>query len=79
MSEYLLALAAIAILFAWVYTVRQQEKRFDREREDWQKERKDLLDRIQAPSFQDYANKVIREKKAEKQEEDKQEAIHFIS
>lgn len=35
------------------------------------------MDRIHAPSFAEYTNKVIREKKIEKKEEEKQ--IEFIS
>lgn len=48
------------------------------EREQWRAERRDLMDRIQAPSFQAYAGKVIAEKKAE-QKEDEQERVEFVS
>lgn len=47
--------------------------------QDWAAERKDLLDRIQAPSFADYTNKVVREKKAEQKPEEKEQPIEFIS
>jgi hypothetical protein len=53
----------------------QREHREDKE--NWIAERQTLLDRIQAPSFAEYTNKVIREKKIEKQEEEK--PIEFIS
>jgi len=52
-------------------------KAFEKE-QAWASERRDLLDRIQAPSFAEYSNKVIREKKAEKPEE-RPEPIEFIS
>jgi hypothetical protein len=61
-------------MLAWQYQIQQ----FMKEREKWQAERKDLLDRIQAPTFNEYASKVIREKKAE-QPEEPQEEIEFIS
>lgn len=54
------------------------QRRQAEEREKWRSERKDLLDRIQAPSFQAYAGKVIAEKKAE-QKEDEQERVEFVS
>lgn len=55
-----------------------QNRRQQEEREAWQKERKDLMDRIQAPTFAAYTGKVIAEKKAEQppKEEDK---IEFVS
>lgn len=46
--------------------------------ENWTHERERLLDRIQAPSFAEYTNKVVREKKAE-QPEEKQEPYEFVS
>lgn len=44
-----------------------------------QDERQALLDRIQAPSFQEYTNKVVREKKAEQKTEEPQPIHDFIS
>lgn len=41
---------------------------------------KDLMDRIQAPSFAEYAGKVIREKVVEKKKKDDEEKqIEFVS
>lgn len=61
-----------------VFVINLQQRDFNKQRAEWQTERKDLLDRIQAPSFQEYTNKVIREKKLEKPEE-QEEPIHFVS
>lgn len=47
---------------------------------EWSAERNDLLDRIQAPSFDAYANKVIREAKTDHpSEDDRQDQIDYIS
>lgn len=64
MNEILLAITAIAILFAWLYTMRVKEKSYEAEREQWQKERQQLLDRIQAPSFDHLKQAEIRMVKA---------------
>ena len=53
-------------------------RRHQQDRDTWQRERKDLIDRIQAPTFAEYTNKVVREKKAE-QPEEKQEPVEFVS
>lgn len=55
----------LVIMYCW-HIDKQQVKD---EREAWAAERKDLLDRIQAPTFAEYANKVTREKKQERPEE----------
>jgi hypothetical protein len=54
------------------------QRRQAAEREKWNEERKDLLDRIQAPSFAAYTHKVVQEKKAEKHE-DERDDIEFVS
>lgn len=64
-------IAAHVIKKQWIQHIESREV-------EWKKERKDLLDRIQAPTFQEYTNKVIREKKMEKPEE-QEEPIHFVS
>ena len=51
--------------------IRRYERAMKEMREQWMDERKDLLDRIQAPTFAEYSNKVIREKKAEQPEEER--------
>lgn len=77
-ESILLLIVCLALIFTWGVTNREREKQFQAERDKWEKERKDLMDRIQAPSFNEYASKVIREKKAE-QPEDPQPEIEFIS
>lgn len=57
--------------------VRRYEKTMQEMREQWMDERKDLLDRIQAPTFAEYSSKVIREKKAEQQEEEKDKSPYI--
>lgn len=50
--------------------IRRYERAMKEMREQWMDERKDLLDRIQAPTFAEYANKVMREKRVEEDEEE---------
>lgn len=61
MTTYIILAAVIAALLVFTY-VREKEHTA---------ERSDLLDRIQAPTFAEYTNKVIKEIKAEKPEEPK--------
>ncbi len=61
MTTYIILAAVIAALLVFTY-VREKEHTA---------ERRDLLDRIQAPTFAEYTNKVIKEIKAEKPEEPK--------
>lgn len=70
----IIVILALFILVGWLYTMWSVGK----EREAWQKERKDLIDRIQAPTFAEYTNKVVREKKAENPPEEAK-APEFIS
>jgi hypothetical protein len=84
MSVYVIMIAALIIQGAlhcfvswhhrnqWVEYIAQKERL-------WEAERKDLLDRIQAPSFAEYTNKVIKEKKLDKQDDEKEERVEFIS
>lgn len=51
---------------------------YEKKESEWQEERKQLLDRIQAPTFAEYTNKVIKEKKLEKQE-DEPKPVEYIS
>lgn len=70
MSDILLAITAIAILFAWLYTMREKERQYNVERDLWQRERQQLLDRIQAPSFEHLKQaeiKVIKATSGEKE------------
>lgn len=79
MSETIIMLVvALALLLCWFMSSRERERDFQKERDAWSAERKDLLDRIQAPTFGEYANKVVREKKAE-QPEDEAPPVEFIS
>lgn len=64
MSEIILGIAFFVVLLLWVITDHMKEKKFSIERDRWESERKDLLDRIQAPTFAEYTNKVVKEKKA---------------
>lgn len=50
--------------------ISRYEQSYQTLRDEWQSERKDLLDRIQAPTFAEYSNKVIKEKKVDKTEEE---------
>jgi len=74
----------LAIVFTALYMVvaivhRHQWLKYITQKEaEWQAERKDLLDRIQATTFAEYTNKVISEKKAA-QPEEKIEPVEFVS
>lgn len=46
---------------------------------EWAAERRDLLDRIQAPNFGEYTRKALLEKKLEQQPAEKEERVEFIS
>ncbi|WP_204787517.1 hypothetical protein [Paenibacillus oryzisoli] len=60
-------------------SLHNKDKEMNIEREAWKSERKDLLDRIQAPTFMEYTNKVVREKKAEQPDEPKTDYDQFVS
>ena len=87
MSESTIAMivliAVMAILVAdrvrlQLYSSEQLElahKRYMIERELWSMERKELMDRIQAPSFQEYKSAEIRLTKAQKQEKPEEPVV----
>lgn len=75
MSDIYLLVTCLAILFAWLYTMRVKEKQIEEERKEWgyervawNEERQQLLDRIQAPSFDHLKQAEIRMVKAQKEE-----------
>lgn len=72
MNDILLAVTAMAILFAWLYSLRQrdndmkdQRDMWDQERQRWAEERQQLLDRIQAPSFSEMKHAEVKVIKAQ--------------
>lgn len=67
MVEVVLVVIWGVTMLAWQYSIQQ----FSKERDEWKAERQMLLDRIQAPTFAEYTNKVVREKKAEQPQEEK--------
>lgn len=69
MTEITFACVCLAILFGWIVTAYISGERHNEEREAWGKERQQLLDRIQAPTFTEYKQaevKVIRAQNGEK-------------
>jgi hypothetical protein len=81
LDSLLFAILSLVILYQGVLLYQQQKRYQNHLQEVWEhhnKERRDLLDRIQAPTFAEYTNKVIKEKKAEQKEEEK-DTINFIS
>lgn len=70
----LTVIAVLALAF-----MESSNRRHQADSQEWQKERKDLMDRIQAPSFTEYANKVVREKKLEQPKEEEEKRPEFIS
>lgn len=75
MSEWFL-MVLVVLLFAslWALLVLMEK-----ERREWITERKDLLNRIQASNFAEYANQVIREKVVDKPKEPVDAEDIFIS
>jgi uncharacterized phage-like protein YoqJ len=76
---------AVILCFMWLvislrkaYEDEMWEMRsgFNEERESWYKERKELLDRIQAPSFAEYKQAEVKVIKAQKEEP--QERIELL-
>lgn len=70
MIEYILLIVILVILLGWFFDKRETAKEIQQERADWKQERQQLLDRIQAPTFAEYTNKVVREKKIDKSQEE---------
>ena len=74
---FVIVIAMITITFLTIYIL--QNRDFREERAKWQAERQKLLDRIQAPSFAEYAAKDLREKRIEAAKEEKEPKPQFIS
>ncbi|QHT61706.1 hypothetical protein GXP70_18145 [Paenibacillus lycopersici] len=81
MSTIIITMGAIVFLLLCQLHIERSraERKLSELEAHWAAERRDLLDRIQAPSFEAYAGKVIREKRAEQPPEGKEEPIDFIS
>ena len=79
MDDLIPLCAIFAVVAISSFVIVKQQAQFEQQRKEWSQERKDLLDRIQAPSFHDYTNKVVREMKAKKDDEEKQEPIQFVT
>lgn len=65
------AVVFLAVLLCGVILYTRQQDRFEKEREGWSKERRDLMDRIQAPSFDHYKSAEVRVIKAQQPQEEK--------
>ncbi|MEK4191769.1 hypothetical protein NYE59_01655 [Paenibacillus sp. FSL L8-0323] len=68
MSTIIILSSVIGALLLFIY---HREVEHNRHIEAEHVERRDLLDRIQAPSFGEYTSKVVREKKAAQPDEPK--------
>jgi len=84
MILYIVAISAMIALsalhlFALHAQRRQWNAYMERKEAEWNAERKDLLDRIQAPSFAEYTNKVIKEKRLEQPQEQEEEESPYIA
>lgn len=72
MIDICLAVLCAFIIALWVANMNAQQAAIKHEREQWHKERQQLLDRIQAPSFSHFKEaevKVIKAQREEKSEE----------
>lgn len=81
MTETLFLVLSAVIVYQGVllYVMQiQHTRQLQNLTEHYQDERKDLMDRIQAPSFAQYTSKVVKEIKAKQPEEEKEEH-EFIS
>jgi hypothetical protein len=68
MTDIGLMVICIFITLCWVYTIYVNDKAKSAERQQWAVERQQLLDRIQAPSFDHLKQAEIRVIKAQKEE-----------
>ena len=68
LSDIIILSSIIGTLLVFIYS---REKEHNRHIEAEHAERRDLLDRIQAPSYAEYTAKVVKEKKASQPEEPK--------
>jgi hypothetical protein len=73
-ATFITLLSVIVFLCIFMYEL---ERTHQEERETWHEERKELLDRIQAPSFAEYKHQEVRVMKAQK-EEKKSEQNFFL-
>ena len=78
---FVTAILAQAAFFIAAFLVDRQlwRRHMSAKEREWNAERKDLLDRIQAPNFGEYSRKVLMEKKLDQPPPEKEERIEFIS
>ena len=74
LSILLMMLIAYTMSLAFYYDHKKEDE-FARERNEWHLERKELIDRIQANSYQEYKTGEIRMEKVKKKEPDKREDV----
>lgn len=74
LAVFLVLLSVIICLLIYMY---ESERTHQEEREFWQKERKELLDRIQAPSFAEYKHQEVRVMKAQKEEKKSEQNFYL--
>ena len=80
LDNLILSISSIIALWALsLFIIVRQQAQHEAQRKEWAEERKDLLDRIQAPTFAEYTNKVIKEKKLEQPPEEEEQNDPFIS
>lgn len=75
-STQMMLTAVIGLLLVYCF---YREREHNRHIEEHAKERRDLLDRIQAPNFNQYTAKVIAEKKVEQSPEEPKAYEDYIS
>jgi len=75
MTDILLVLTSLAILFSWLYTMHEKDEQFSKERIKWQEERNQLIDRLTANSFQEYKTSEIRLEKVKNKEREQREDV----
>ncbi|NJJ38549.1 hypothetical protein [Paenibacillus apii] len=78
MTEVLFTIALVSTLGAWVYSTNVIQQSVEKERQIWQQERQQLLDRIQAPSYDHLKHhevKIIKAQKEDKKDETRLEPV----
>lgn len=68
----LMVIVCLALLLCWFISSREREKEFTKERDLWHTERQQLLDRIQAPTYdhlKHHEAKIIKAQQPPKEEE----------
>lgn len=79
MSETVMMMViALALLLCWVLDRREREKEFGQERDLWHKERQQLLDRIQAPSFDHLKMAEVKVIKAQQPKEEEEKQFQYV-